>query len=1224
MADDLVFEFRTPTDKLRGDLTQARGLMRSFLSEAERDETAMRRRLSASQVRELQRANRDALREHARFARSAADEYERHLGQGFFARLGRAATAGFRSGFKVGGETFGGGSGLGGVAGGALSVATGNLLTGIITGAVDQIKQGIAVGMDFNRLKESTLLGLRRKLGSEREAERFFNEVAAFAQDDSPLKIAQAVAQANRLLALNFKPEEIITVLRAAGDAAAGMGLVGEEAQAKVEQITKALSDIRGKQRVNAEELSRQLQEAGVSGWRYISEELRKNPEYARLNEAEAIAVARDLAEKNRLSADAVVGIIVKGMAREFGGMGRAINLETLAGQESMTEDLLSVVMGTGTQGLFKHKLTGQRALNQMLQSDAAGRIAGSISGATDTALTGVEDAIRALGFSLPKLGAEGAGSYAEGFKGGAGAAYEAGSAVGGAAEKGIRDKLDQHSPSLVMLALGREAGQSFVTGLMQGVGGQRFTDEIERLIEEAAARWGLDPNLIRAVMQRESGGRRGAISPKGARGLMQLMPGTARRFGARDIFDPAQNIDAGAHYLKWLLNRYGGDVELALAGYNAGEGAVDKYGGIPPYRETQAYVPSVLARYRQLSGGSVGVSDAVPVRVVGAPNFSGFPGTPYSPEMEARARGSNTPATNDLTGGVGRFAGPGNQRAFLEWLYALERGTTPGGRTSVSAQSDYNQRVALMAKELDVTSNFVRLAQEHVTRILEQERRLSGASGGSFRPDSAFANITEEQARRVLEMNRGSGLIQQEAATLATTITPQALSVVRLAAQETKGAFENLPPLIKKSTEEAEAFAKTFSGMLVGTLRTGVREGWGHSLEGLLTDFRDWTLDLFEEWVRSKIFKALSGETAGGASGGGLSFGGLWDGLKGLFGGGGGGSGGGVTVGGFSGGLFNIGGAARGARSGGLLGALSGLFGLGGGATASTAASAAASPAAISAILGGVAPGAGIASVFGAGTAAAVSGGGAAAGAGAAAGGGGLLGSMGALFTNPWTAVIGGGILAGFGIAKLFGRNKTEKALREAIQREYGVRIKENDVLEQIKHMGEARFGRGQVRANLAATIRLPDVMELISEYAADTGQTARGALAPAAPKLVGIVEGRRGTPYPRMGIFSDGTRKLINPDGTPYGYYERPGGPLVQELSRNQPAPAQVIVHQELVRVIVETHTKNEPGTLTETIIKTIQQPGNGAADAVAAAFRRDWRRLGETRQTVLEGVY
>jgi hypothetical protein len=99
--------------------------------------------------------------------------------------------------------------------------------------------------------------------------------------------------------------------------------------------------------------------------------------------------------------------------------------------------------------------------------------------------------------------------------------------------------------------------------------------------------------------MHQESSFKSRAISPKGARGLMQLMPGTAARFGVTSIFDPRQNIEGGARYLRFLLDRFDGDVNLALAGYNAGEGAVEKYGWrIPPYAETQEYVRRISRRY--------------------------------------------------------------------------------------------------------------------------------------------------------------------------------------------------------------------------------------------------------------------------------------------------------------------------------------------------------------------------------------------------------------------------------------------------------------------------------------------------------------------------------------------------------------------------------------------------------------------------------------------------
>jgi soluble lytic murein transglycosylase-like protein len=121
---------------------------------------------------------------------------------------------------------------------------------------------------------------------------------------------------------------------------------------------------------------------------------------------------------------------------------------------------------------------------------------------------------------------------------------------------------------------------------------------ELDRIIFDASQREGLDPRFVHAVIWQESKYKPDARSHAGAQGLMQLIPATAERFGCEDPSDPQDNIEAGTKYLHWLLKRFNGNVELALAGYNAGEGAVDKYNGIPPYNETRNYVKIISQRY--------------------------------------------------------------------------------------------------------------------------------------------------------------------------------------------------------------------------------------------------------------------------------------------------------------------------------------------------------------------------------------------------------------------------------------------------------------------------------------------------------------------------------------------------------------------------------------------------------------------------------------------------
>ena len=127
---------------------------------------------------------------------------------------------------------------------------------------------------------------------------------------------------------------------------------------------------------------------------------------------------------------------------------------------------------------------------------------------------------------------------------------------------------------------------------------------QYDSIIERAAVSAAVEPNLLRAVIVVESGFNSRAVSRRGAMGLMQLMPATATRYGAANPFDPHENVHAGARYLKFLMDRFGPDLRLALAAYNAGENAVDRNGGqVPPFAETMAYVPRVLRIYQMLKG---------------------------------------------------------------------------------------------------------------------------------------------------------------------------------------------------------------------------------------------------------------------------------------------------------------------------------------------------------------------------------------------------------------------------------------------------------------------------------------------------------------------------------------------------------------------------------------------------------------------------------------------
>lgn len=143
------------------------------------------------------------------------------------------------------------------------------------------------------------------------------------------------------------------------------------------------------------------------------------------------------------------------------------------------------------------------------------------------------------------------------------------------------------------------------MAGALPATTGPLADPSISGMITQAAQASGVPSSLVAAVVQTESGGNSQAVSPAGAKGLMQLMDGTASTFGVTNAFDPQQNLNAGAQYLKSLLERYQGNEQLAVAAYNAGPGAVDHYGGVPPFPETQHYVQKVLSLQQQYSGST-------------------------------------------------------------------------------------------------------------------------------------------------------------------------------------------------------------------------------------------------------------------------------------------------------------------------------------------------------------------------------------------------------------------------------------------------------------------------------------------------------------------------------------------------------------------------------------------------------------------------------------------
>ncbi len=173
---------------------------------------------------------------------------------------------------------------------------------------------------------------------------------------------------------------------------------------------------------------------------------------------------------------------------------------------------------------------------------------------------------------------------------------------------------------------------------------------DLRTLAVEVARRHGVEPGLVLAVVAVESAFQPDAVSAKGAQGLMQLMPRTASSLGVEDAFDPAANLDGGTRHLGWLLTLYEGDLARALAAYNAGQGAVDRYGGVPPYRETRDYVRKVIERF-EAEGGAVRREPSGPsgrTRGRAKPPGAAQPAPDTTPGADTKPAAATTPAGRD------------------------------------------------------------------------------------------------------------------------------------------------------------------------------------------------------------------------------------------------------------------------------------------------------------------------------------------------------------------------------------------------------------------------------------------------------------------------------------------------------------------------------------------------------------------------------------------------
>jgi tape measure domain-containing protein len=524
--------------------------------------------------------------------------------------------------------------------------AIGQIAHAIVSPLTDAARAGI----EFNATLESAKIGFEGVAGGADEAQKHIDKLLNFAAK-TPFEFTGLLKASRYMSVFGFGLDEQIPKLTAWGNAIAATGDISEDV---LEGIVRAFGQMTAKGKVSAEEME-QLAERGIPSWELLAKAIGKT-----------VAETRKLSEQGRLKGRPAVEAITAMMEidpRYKDQMAR--QSQTFAGRVSNYQDLYAQATGMATQNLFADiNSTMEAGLKQsgtaeamaqsintaiapvsgMIKIAATGLLGGGITaGLTEGIKAGkeaVENAAMDLGLGVISSfkGILGIESPSKVF-------YDFGMMTALGFYNGLQDGIQKQGTNIktregdtlkiIAARMGVpleqltqrypridpdqefDPGQTlFVPNRIDPQRGQQkmrrssesLVNKYTALIEESARKNGVDPDIIRAIMSIESQGHWNAVSPAGAKGLMQLMPGTAKRFGVQNIFDPAQNIEGGTRFLRFLMNAFSGNLDLVAAGYNAGEGNVNKYHGIPPFKETRNYV----AKFRSLmsspqAGGDLG-----------------------------------------------------------------------------------------------------------------------------------------------------------------------------------------------------------------------------------------------------------------------------------------------------------------------------------------------------------------------------------------------------------------------------------------------------------------------------------------------------------------------------------------------------------------------------------------------------------------------------------------
>jgi tape measure domain-containing protein len=495
----------------------------------------------------------------------------------------------------------------------------------LIGGLVSPFISAAQAGIQFNMTLENALIGFEGVAGGADNALKHVNALQAFAEK-TPFEFTGLLRSSRYMSTFGFAIDEQIPKLKSWGNAVAASGDLSEET---LLGVVRAFGQMRSLGRVNSEEMN-QLAERGIPAWELLAKAIGKTVEQT-----------RKLGERGMLKGGAAVEAITAMMDQDPRFKGQMDRMSgTLSGRLSNLEDIRARGLGLATQNVTKD-------LNESLggalsQANLAEQIAGNVN----TALGPVSGLIRASVISMTTDGL--GGGFKEAFD--LAKTYLPTLATS-MVDVGILAPMFKaagvQSPSVHTYYIGQMLAAGLNNGLRDGLRDGRLSEEIEKIIAEAAAKYGLDPKLIRAVIRKESRGNPRAVSPVGARGAMQIMPDTGRALGLRpdEFFNPQKNIMAGSRYLRQQLDRFDGREDLALAAYNWGphRKTLDKALGtgqpvtdfkIPA--ETRNYVQQISQELKRVRG-MADLPMPMPVRVVGG---DGGVARPFTDDMARHVEG--------------------------------------------------------------------------------------------------------------------------------------------------------------------------------------------------------------------------------------------------------------------------------------------------------------------------------------------------------------------------------------------------------------------------------------------------------------------------------------------------------------------------------------------------------------------------------------------------------